>query len=166
MYIYGGFEARALKTAPHLPTIWLRYMDDTFVKIEEEHIDEFTNHINSIDSNIKFTSELEEDGKLAFLDVQIHVMEDGGIKTSVYHKATHTDQYLNGLSHHPLEHKRSVVRSLINRADNIISTEEDTTMEKEHIRKVLEVNNFDPWMMTIHRKKTGIATSTNSTRGG
>ena len=92
-------------------------------------------------------------------------MDDGGIKTSVYRKATHTDQYLNGLSHHPLEHKRSVVWSLMNRADNIISTDEDTTMEKEHIRKVLEVNNFDPWMMTIPRKKTGIATSTNTTGG-
>ena len=160
------FEARALTSAPNPPSIWLRYVDDTFVKIREEDIEEFTNHINSIDDNIKFTSEREEDGKLAFLDVQIHVLEDGGLKTTVYRKATHTDQYLNGLSHHPLEHKRSVVRSLMNRADNIISTEEDTVQEKDHIRRVLEVNNFDQWMLTIPRRKPDLQNPTTNTTGG
>jgi hypothetical protein len=118
-----------------------------------------------MDPNIKFTSELETNGILAFLDVQIHVLDDGQIKTSVYRKATHTDQYLNGLSHHQLEHKRSVVRSLLNRADNIISTEEDKTSEKNHIKEVLGINNFQDWMMDIPRKQTHSRNPTNNTTG-
>ena len=147
------FEERALASAPHPPLLWLRYVDDTFVHIREDEVDSFTNHINQIDRNIKFTCEPEEGGTLAFLDVKIHVLDDGSIKTTVFRKATHTDQYLNGLSHHPLEHKRSVVRSLLNRADNIISTVDDVKTEKDHVRKVLGFNNYDQWIMDIPRKK-------------
>ena len=96
-------------------------MNDTFVLIHEHHIQEFTAHINNMDKNISFKGEPEVDGCLAFLDVKIHLNEDGSTKTTVYCKPTHTDQYLNGLSHHPLEHKRSVVRSLLNRAELIVS---------------------------------------------
>ena len=138
------FKEATLTSATHPPSVWLRYVDDTFVKIEDANIEEFTNHINSIDENIKFTVEPEVEGKLAFLDVQIHVLEDGDTKTTVYRKATHTDQYLNGLSDHPLVHKRSVVRSLLNRADNIIKSYEDNLAEKSHIHKVLKVNNYNP----------------------
>ena len=147
------FEKRALATAPHPPTIWLRYVDDTFVKIHEDHIVEFTNHINNIDANITFTNEPEVEGALAFLDVQVYVNEDGSTKTKVYRKPTHTDQYLNGLSHHPLEHKRSVVRSLLNRADNIVSEDLDKKSEKDHIHTVLRQNDFDSWMLQIPKKK-------------
>ena len=147
------FEGRALASAPHPPSIWLRYVDDTFVLINEDHIQEFTDHINSMDRNIAFTSEPEIDGCLAFLDVKIHLNDDGSTRTSVYRKPTHTDQYLNGLSHHPLEHKRSVVRSLLNRAELIVSTEQDRRSEVNHIHKVLKQNNFDPWMLNIPKKK-------------
>jgi hypothetical protein len=147
------FEQKALASAPHPPSIWLRYVDDTFVQIGEDYILEFTNHINNQDPNIKFTNEPETEGSIPFLDVRVHLNDDGSTKTTVYRKPTHTDQYLNGLSHHPLEHKRSVVRSLLNRADNIVSDPHDRSQEVSHIKKVLKVNNFDPFMLDIPRKK-------------
>ena len=35
------FEKEALDTAPHPPSLWKRYVDDTFVIQEEQHKDEF-----------------------------------------------------------------------------------------------------------------------------
>ena len=51
------------------------------------------------------------------------VKKNGSIKTKVYHKETHTDQYLHFNSNHPLEHKRGVVKTLMHRVDTIVSDE-------------------------------------------
>ena len=72
-----NFEKIVLSSAPSPPSMWLRYVDDTFVKIHEYDVDGFTAHINSIDSNIQFTTEPELNNKLPFLDLCIHVKEDG-----------------------------------------------------------------------------------------
>ena len=50
--------------------------------------------------SIKFMVEKEKDGQLAFLDVQLCREDDVMVSTSVYHKATHTNQYLSFRSHH------------------------------------------------------------------
>ena len=107
-----NFEKIALSSAPSPPSMWLRYVDDTIVKIHEYDVDGFTAHINSIDRNMQFTSEPELNNKMPFLDLCIHVKEDWGTKITINQKPTHTDQYLNFSSNHPLEHKRSVVRTL------------------------------------------------------
>ena len=77
-------------------------MDDTIVKIHEYDVDGFTAHINSIDRNIQFTTEPELNNKLPFLDLCIHVKEEGGAKITIYRKPMHTDQYINFSSNHPL----------------------------------------------------------------
>ena len=76
-----SFEQKALSTTTYPPSVWLRYVDDTFVCIHEYNIEGFTNHINSIDENIKFTME-EVDGKLAFLDTNVILRDDGTLKTT------------------------------------------------------------------------------------
>ena len=147
------FEEKALASAPNPPYVWMRYVDDTFVVIHEYNIEEFTAHINSIDPNIQFTIDPEKNGSIPFLDTEILLNDDASINTKVYRKPTHTDQYLNWSSNHHLEHKRSVVRTLIQRAESIPSTDEFKREEMEHIKIALAANGYKPWMIKIPKKK-------------
>ena len=74
---------------------------------------------------------------------------DGTLSVSVYRKPTHTDQYLSFESHHPLEHKLSVIRTLTHRADFAITDPEDKQKELDHIRAALGKCGYKPW--TFHK---------------
>ena len=86
------FESRALDTAPTPPTMWYRYVDDTMAKIHENTIDSFSEHLNSIDQHIQFTSEQEKDGRIPFLDTCVSINQDGSTKISVYRKPIHCEK--------------------------------------------------------------------------
>ena len=53
----GRFEHQALSSVTNPPKIWLRYVDDSFLILKKEQVDNFTSHKNQIDLNIKFTTE-------------------------------------------------------------------------------------------------------------
>ena len=97
--------------------------------------------------------EVEEDEQIPFLDVCVHLQDDGSLKTTVYRKPTHTDQYLNWDSNHHLDHKRSVVRTLYNRVETHVSDTEDRVKEIDHIQKVLRVNGYSKWALKIPNQK-------------
>ncbi len=78
------FEQKALVTAPNPPSVWLRYVVDTFTQIGLLFIEEFHQYLNSIDTDIKFTTEEECDGKLPFLDTLVHMGESGETWGTVY----------------------------------------------------------------------------------
>ena len=143
------FESRALDTAPTPPTMWYRYVDETMAKIHENAIDSFSEHLNSIDQHIQFTSEQEKDGRIPFLDTCVSINQDGSTKISVYRKPTHTDQYLNFQSNHHLQHKRAVVNTLMLRAQTLVTENDDRTRETQHVKQALKMNNYPEWMLTI-----------------
>ena len=66
-----SFEEEALSTGRNPLSLWFRYVDDSMIKTHQYHIDEFTEHLNQMDPNIKFTSEVEEENK--FLDTCINI---------------------------------------------------------------------------------------------
>ena len=97
-------EIKALTTSPCPPSLWKRYVDDTFTFIKRSHKDAFLEHINSIDHNIQFNCEdSREDGSIPFLDILIIPEEDGRLNTTVYRKPTHTDLYLQWDNHHTIQ---------------------------------------------------------------
>ena len=145
---------------PPPPPLWLRYVDDTFTVLHEYDVEEFTEHINSIDPQIKFTMEPEKDSKLPFLDLCTHVLDDGFPKITIYRKPTVTDQYLNFKSHHHLTHKCSVVRTLTNRAQQYVTTAEDRKSELAHIHNALKANGYPEWALAPPVQKDHLTRTT------
>ena len=145
------FEEEALNNCPpeFKPSFWRRYVDDIYAHTVELLQADLHTHLNSQNENIQFTIEGAVDMKLPFLDALSVQEEDGHVSTKVYRKPTHTDQYLNWSSNHHLEHKRSVVRTLLRRADKIVTSEEDKKTEIAHVNKVLAANGYQKWALSL-----------------
>ena len=128
--------------------------NDTHMKLKTEHAKSFIEHLNTLDDNIKWTTEGEVegevDGELAFLDCCTIRKEDGSIKTKVYRKATHTNQYLNWESNQPTDHKIGVVRTLHHRAESIVSEPVELHDEITEIHQALSICGYPNW--ALHRK--------------
>ena len=144
-------EKEAIATAPLdiKPMFWRRYVDDILEVIKKGSTEKLTDHLNSIDptGSIKFTYEEEKDNKIPFLDTLIVRKEDGSVKLLVYRKKTHTDQYLNFQSQHPLHQKLGVVRTLLDRMENIVTEENDRVNEEKHIATALRGCGYPQWAL-------------------
>ena len=101
-------------------------------------------------TDIQFTVERESEGQLPFLDVLLTREDDGSISTSVFHKATHMDQYLAHESHHPTAHKKAVVRTLMSRAETLFSSGVSRTQEEERVQQLLQKNGQPVAFITRH----------------
>ena len=151
------FEKDALDTAPHSPSLWKRYVDDTFVIQEEQYKEEFFQHLNSIDPNIKFTAETTRaDGSMPFLDTLVTPQSDGSLATTVYRKPTHTNQYLHWDSHHAIANKYSIISTLLHRAKQICSNQQQMEEEQQQIERALVVCKYPNW--AINRTKAKMST--------
>ncbi|XP_071944689.1 uncharacterized protein [Antedon mediterranea] len=144
-----SFEEEAIKSADGTIKrhFWRRYVDDVFAIVHKDAPLPLNRHLDSIDPSgkIKFTTEIMSEKQITFLDMIIRIKQDGTLATKVYRKPTHTDQYLDFHSNHPLEHKLSVVNTLVDRANTIVSEEEDKKQELKHIRKALKICNYPKW---------------------
>ena len=62
-----AFEEKAINTSPTPPSLWIRFVDDTFVIIKKTQKESFGSHINSKDDKIQFIMEdSKEDGSMPF----------------------------------------------------------------------------------------------------
>ena len=146
LYMYE-FEKRALRTFVEPPDVWIRYVDDTFSKIKIEYVAQFLQHLNAIHPKIQFTVEEMAENSIAFLDIKVTVIQDNLLKFAVYHKPTHTDQYLNFNSNHHISQKLGLVSTLNYRIENLITTEEDKLNEKTHVNDALKNCNYPEWAL-------------------
>ena len=64
-------ETTKLPTLREHMSPWKRYVDDTISYIEEESIEHVLSKLNGYHGNIELTYEIENDGKLPFLDVLV-----------------------------------------------------------------------------------------------
>ena len=72
-----------------------RFVDDTFLLFQsKDHVQKFRNYLNKQYKNITFTSEIEENRSLSFLDIKIS-RENNKFVTSVYRKPTFSGVFTN-----------------------------------------------------------------------
>ena len=144
-----SFETMAIEKAVQPPSLWLRYVDDTFViwPHGRDTLNDFLSHLNSLAPSIQFTMEIEEGGKLPFLDVLVQRGCDG-LTTSVYRKPTHTDHYLDFRSNHHPRIKAGIVKYLAHRAR--------TVCHPNQVKRVFTRNHYPAHLTRgcLTRKKT------------
>ena len=140
-----SFEEQAIETATDKPTLWLRYVGDTYVHCDygREALDKFLIHLNSRRPNITFTMEIETDDKLPFLDVpMIRDNETQTLRTEVFRKPTHTDRYLHYRSYHHHSIKQGIIRTLTHRCHSICKDEVSRKAEQQHLNQVFKSNGY------------------------
>ena len=136
------FEEMALRSISLKPSMWLRYVDDTFILWPyQEDIQILLDHVNSIRTSIQFTMEKEPDKKLPFLDVLVTCTEQG-FRSYVYRKPNFTRQYLNFNFHHPYTVKKGIARCLQHRAKTISSDTDAYQEEMISLRHNLHRYNY------------------------
>ena len=126
----------------HSLVLWLRYVDDTITAVYKNKIDEFHEHLNEQNTNIQFTKEMEENGKIPFLDFLV-TRENNTLRTTVYRKPTHTDRLLNQTSYNPTSHKATTVQTLTRRAQIVCDSDDSLTDEIKHLNTVIIKNNYN-----------------------
>ena len=119
-----------------------RYVDGIFALFRSpDHLEKFTNYLNSKHKNIKFTYEKESNNSLPFLDILISRSENG-FKTSVYHKPTFSRVYSNFNSFIYDEYKIGLVFTMLFRTFSIVSDFSRFHTEVIHLEEILRKNAF------------------------
>lgn len=136
------FENEMLESSFIKPVFWKRYVDDVISCVETSKSSSFLAYLNSVNVNIKFDMEMEENQCLNYLDLKIKRNQDNSLSFGIFRKETHTGKYLDFSSKNPTSHKRSVAYSLFNRCKQICDSKEEKKKEDEFIWKQLKENNY------------------------
>ncbi|PFX21776.1 hypothetical protein AWC38_SpisGene13730 [Stylophora pistillata] len=160
--VMQNIEERALSTCRQTIPLWLRYVDDTFTAVRHDEIDAFHHHLNEQDTDIQFTREVEENGKLPFLDCLVS-HNDNSLRTTVYRKPTHTDRLLDESSYNPTSHKATTIRTLTRRAQLVCDSTDSLSDENRYLHRVCKKSNYNNDFIRRNTHRPTITTETNDT---
>lgn len=134
-------ENAVLKKLNYKPIFYKRYVDDCLICIPRDKIEYTINTFNDFHPRLQFTSEIEVNKTINFLDITIKHSEQGKIETNWYTKNIWSERYLNFKSHTPNRYKKSVVNSLTDHAIKLAHPKYRPENLKK-IKKVLEINSY------------------------
>jgi hypothetical protein len=119
------FERQFVYTYKFQPLIWLRYLDDCFCIWQhgETELNKFYEHLNSCNTNIKFTMETSRE-EIPFLDIKVK-LNNKRLETDLYCKPTDSHSYLHYSSAHPKACRDSIPYSQFLRIRKICTKLED-----------------------------------------
>lgn len=138
------FESKALASTQLQPQLWKRFVDDTFIlwPHSRDKLELFLQHLNNQSRSIQFTMNPKVNGSLPFLDVLVSKKGDGSFSHQIFHKKTHTEQYLHVATHNYPSQKLRVLNTL---ATHVLrfSKESHLEDEKTHMLNVFERNGYN-----------------------
>ena len=124
------------------PVIYKRYVDDTFLLFRsKDHIEEFRCYLNCQHPNIKFTSEIEENNSILFLDIKIKKVNNS-FSTSIYRKVTFSGVFTNFESFNSLSYKLNLIFMLLFRAFKLCSNVELFHQEILNLKDIFKRNGY------------------------
>jgi hypothetical protein len=127
---------------------YFRYVDDTLIMYDQTitNINTVLNEFNQIHHNLQYTLELEENGKINFLDHTIS-RTNQTVAFNIFRKPTFTDTIIPYNSCHPTEHKFASLRYLTNRVNTYQLNHEAKNNEIITIQNILHNNGVS---FTLH----------------
>ena len=126
----------------YAPVFYARYVDDIFVLLRSrDHIERLATYLSSKHPNINFTFEVEEDNRLAFLDVNVYRDSDK-FSSSVHRKDTFSGVFTNYEAFIPDIYKEGLVSTLLYRAYMINSSFLSLHDEVEKLKKIFKNNGY------------------------
>ena len=145
------FEEKWLMKSRFCPSLWFRYVDDTFTMFDSKNnANELLSFLNSRHDSIKFTIEFEEDNKIYFLDILLERCPDNSFSTSVYRKKTFTGLYTKWDSFTPRKYKINLIRTLTYRCFRICSSPSLLQAAVKDLRKLLLQNGYPQGVITFN----------------
>ena len=137
------FENIRLENAPPYlkSTVYGRFLDDAFLLFRsKDHVEKFKNYLNKQQKNIKFTSQIEENGSLSFLNIIIS--ENNKFVTSVYQEPTFSGVFTYCESFIPDMGKRGLIETLLHRNSRLSSNCGNFRPEIETFNSIFKHNNY------------------------
>ena len=143
--IFLAFHEKSwLETCPSefKPVFFRRYVDDCFILFSSaDHIPKFLSFLNSKHPNIKFTSEVENNCKISFLDCLVTRVNDK-FETSTFRKSTFTGLGTSFFSFIPFSFKLNGIKTLINRGYKVTSNCVSRNSEFNFLKQFFFNNGF------------------------
>jgi hypothetical protein len=123
--------------------LYTRYVDDILIIYDTTRTlpHAINAHINQIHDNIKLNPTYENNMCINFLDLTI-TRQQTNLEIDIHRKSTTTDNTINFLSNHPIEHKMAAFRYEISRMYSLSLTSEKKQKDWESIQRIARNNNF------------------------
>ena len=122
--------------------IYRRYADNAFLLFRlKHHIKKFQNYLNRQHKNIRFTSEIEHENSISFLDIKIS-WDNNKFTTSVYRKPTFSGVLTNFGNLFPKSYKHNLLFTLLHRAFKLCLNFEIFHQEIDKLRTIFKNNGY------------------------
>lgn len=135
-------------------SVYNRYVDDTLIIYDNDNFStgDILNDFNNLHPNLKFTFESGLNRSINFLDLSISIKQKR-LNFNIFRKPTTTNHTIHNTSSHPMSHKTSKFRFLIDRMLNTPLSKANYDKEYKYIMDLATSNGFPPHIITNLIKK-------------